>query len=33
VNDSDTTPAEKNRADILEFNPDGTEMHIYSSGS
>ena len=23
VDDPDTTPAEKNRADVLEFNPDG----------
>jgi glucose/arabinose dehydrogenase/cytochrome c553 len=32
VDDSDTTPAEKNRADVLEFNPDGSEMHIYAYG-
>jgi glucose/arabinose dehydrogenase len=32
VDDSDTTPAEKNRADILQFNPDGTNMSIYASG-
>ena len=32
VDDSDTTPAEKNRADILEFNPDGSSMGIYASG-
>jgi glucose/arabinose dehydrogenase len=30
--DSDKTPAEKNRADILEFNPDGSDMRIYASG-
>jgi glucose/arabinose dehydrogenase len=32
VDDPDTTPAEKNRADILEFNPDGSEMRVYASG-
>jgi len=32
VDDPDTTPSEKNRADILEFNPDGTGMKIYASG-
>jgi glucose/arabinose dehydrogenase len=32
VDDSDTAPAEKNRADILEFNPDGSDMRIYASG-
>ena len=32
VDDPDTTPEEKNRADILAFNPDGTGMHIYASG-
>ncbi len=32
VDDPDTTPAEKNRADILEFNPDGTGMRVYASG-
>jgi glucose/arabinose dehydrogenase/mono/diheme cytochrome c family protein len=32
VNDPDTTPEEKNRADILEFNPDGSEMSIYAHG-
>ena len=26
VDDPDTTPAEKNRADILEFNPDGSDL-------
>jgi glucose/arabinose dehydrogenase len=30
--DSDTHPAEKNRADILEFNPDGSGMRIFASG-
>ena len=32
VDDPDTTPAEKNRADILEFNPDGSEMRVYAYG-
>jgi glucose/arabinose dehydrogenase len=32
VDDSDTTPAEKNRADILAFNPDGSNMHVFASG-
>lgn len=32
VDDPDTTPEEKNRADVLAFNPDGTGMHIYASG-
>jgi glucose/arabinose dehydrogenase len=32
VDDPDTTPAEKNRADILEFNPDGSEMKVYAYG-
>jgi glucose/arabinose dehydrogenase/mono/diheme cytochrome c family protein len=32
VDDSDTTPAEKNRADVLEFKPDGSEMRIYAYG-
>lgn len=32
VNDPDTTPAEKNRADILEFNPDGSGMRVYAYG-
>jgi glucose/arabinose dehydrogenase len=32
VDDPDTTPAEKNRADVLEFNPDGTAMQIYAYG-
>jgi glucose/arabinose dehydrogenase/mono/diheme cytochrome c family protein len=30
--DTDTSPAEKNRADILEFNPDGSGMQIYAWG-
>jgi glucose/arabinose dehydrogenase len=32
VDDSDITPAEKNRANILEFNPDGSGMRVYASG-
>jgi glucose/arabinose dehydrogenase len=32
VDDLDTTPAEKNRADILEFNPDGSDLSIYAYG-
>jgi glucose/arabinose dehydrogenase len=32
VDDPDTTPEEKNRADILQFNPDGSEMHVYAYG-
>lgn len=32
VDDTDTTPQEKNRADILQFNPDGSEMRVYAYG-
>jgi glucose/arabinose dehydrogenase len=32
VNDPDSNPEEKNRADILEFNPDGSGMRVYASG-
>jgi glucose/arabinose dehydrogenase len=32
VDDPDTTPAEKNRADVLEFNPDGSDMKVYAYG-
>ena len=32
VNDPDTTPEEKNRADVLEFNPDGSAMRVYAYG-
>ena len=32
VDDADTTPAEKHRADVLEFNPDGGAMRIYAYG-
>ena len=32
VDDPDTTPAEKDRADILEFAPDGSGRRVYASG-
>ena len=32
VDDPDTTPGEKNRADVLEFNPDGSGMRIFAYG-
>ena len=32
VDDPDTNPDEKDRADILEFNPDGTDTRIYAYG-
>jgi glucose/arabinose dehydrogenase len=32
IDDPDTTPDEKNRADILEFNPDGSGMQVYAYG-
>lgn len=32
VDDPDTTPGEKNRADILQFNPDGSGMRVYAYG-
>jgi len=32
VDDADTHPAEFHRADILAFNPDGTDMHVYAYG-
>ena len=32
VDDPDTHPGEKNRATILEFNPDGSGMTVYASG-
>jgi glucose/arabinose dehydrogenase/mono/diheme cytochrome c family protein len=32
VDDPDVTPAEKNRADVLEFNPDGSDMRIFAYG-
>jgi glucose/arabinose dehydrogenase/mono/diheme cytochrome c family protein len=32
VDDPDTHSSEKNRADILEYNPDGSGMRIFASG-
>jgi len=32
VDDPDTHPGEKNRADILEFSPDGSDMRVYAYG-
>ncbi|HEY0704598.1 MAG TPA: PQQ-dependent sugar dehydrogenase [Candidatus Acidoferrales bacterium] len=32
VDDPDTHPDEKNRADILEFNPDGSGLRVYAYG-
>jgi glucose/arabinose dehydrogenase len=32
VDDPDTTPAEKNRANILAFDPDGSHMRVYAWG-
>jgi glucose/arabinose dehydrogenase/mono/diheme cytochrome c family protein len=32
VDDPDTHPGERNRADILEFNPDGSGMRVYAYG-
>ncbi len=32
VDDPDTTPAEKERADVLEFNVDGSGRRVYASG-
>lgn len=32
INDPDTTPEERNRADVLEFNPDGSAMRVFASG-
>ncbi len=32
IDDPDTTPGEKNRADILEFNPDGSGIRVYAYG-
>jgi len=32
VDDTDTSPGERNRADILEFNPDGSGMRVYAYG-
>jgi glucose/arabinose dehydrogenase len=32
IDDPDTTPAEKDRATVLEFNPDGSGRRVYASG-
>ncbi len=32
ADDADDNPSEKNRANVLEFNPDGSGMRIYASG-
>lgn len=32
VDDPDTTPEEKDRADILEMNPDGSEVRVFAYG-
>jgi glucose/arabinose dehydrogenase/mono/diheme cytochrome c family protein len=32
IDDPDTTPGEKNRADVLEFNPDGSAMRVFAYG-
>jgi glucose/arabinose dehydrogenase len=32
VDDPDTTPAEKNRADVLKFSPDGSAMQVFAYG-
>jgi glucose/arabinose dehydrogenase/cytochrome c5 len=32
VDDSDTTPAEKHRANILVYNPDGSGMKVFAAG-
>lgn len=32
VDDPDTTPKEKNRADILEYTPDGKFLKVYAAG-
>jgi glucose/arabinose dehydrogenase len=32
VDDPDTTPEEKNRANILAANPDGTNLRVYAAG-
>jgi len=32
INDPDTNPEEKDRADVLEFNPDGSAMRVYAYG-
>ena len=32
VDDADNNPAEVHRANVLEFNPDGTDLRVYASG-
>jgi glucose/arabinose dehydrogenase len=32
IDDPDTTPGEKNRADILAMNPDGSNVRVYAAG-
>ena len=32
IDDPDVTPAEKNRADVLEFKPDGSGMKVFAYG-
>jgi glucose/arabinose dehydrogenase len=32
VDDPDSTPGEKNRADVLEFNPDGSGQRVFAYG-
>lgn len=32
IDDPDTTPGEKNRADVLEFNPDGSGQRVFAYG-
>jgi glucose/arabinose dehydrogenase len=32
VDDADNNPGEVNRADVLEFNPDGTGLRVFASG-
>ncbi|MCU1283788.1 MAG: cytochrome c, class [Acidobacteriales bacterium] len=32
ADDADTHPAEKHRADVLEYNPDGSGFRVYASG-
>lgn len=32
VDDADNNPAELHRANVLQFNPDGTDLRVYASG-
>ena len=32
IDDPDTTPTEKNHANVLDVNPDGSAMHVYAYG-